>query len=109
MRHQSGRVMVVASLGLILANIDLFIVNVALPSIAASMHHADLSELSWTLNGYAIVFAALLVPFGRLADRTSRRNGFLLGVLVFVLASAACAASTDVPMLIAFRVVQAVG
>lgn len=102
-------VLLIVSLGLVLSNLDLFVVNVALPSIAAELRPADLGELSWILNAYAIVFAALLVPAGRLADRTSRRTGYLLGVAIFVVASAACAASTSVPMLIAFRVLQAIG
>ena len=92
-----------------LASLDLFIVNVALPSIARDLGAADLSELSWVLNGYAIVYAALLVFFGRLADRYRRDRAFLLGVAVFTAASAACAASTSVGMLVAFRLVQAAG
>jgi EmrB/QacA subfamily drug resistance transporter len=109
MRERPGFVLFIVTLGLVLANIDLFVVNVALPSIATDLRPGDLSELSWTLNAYAIVFAALLVPFGRLADRTSRRNGFLLGVAVFVVASVACAAAQNIGMLIGFRVLQAVG
>ena len=70
---------------------------------------SNLGELSWILNAYAIVFAALLVLAGRLADRTSRKAGFLLGIGIFLAASAACAASVSVPMLIGFRVVQAIG
>ena len=61
------------------------------------------------LNAYAIVYAAFLVLFGRLAERYRRERGFLLGVAVFVAASAACGAATSLPMLVAFRVVQAVG
>lgn len=61
------------------------------------------------LNAYAIVFAALLVPAGRLADRAGRRGGFLLGVAVFTVASALCAAATGVDMLVVFRIVQAAG
>jgi EmrB/QacA subfamily drug resistance transporter len=109
MRERPGLVLSVVSLGLVLANIDLFVVNVALPSIAADLRPGDLGELSWTLNAYAIVFAALLVPFGRLADRTSRRTGFLLGVGVFVVASVACAAATNIGLLVGFRVLQAIG
>ena len=58
------------------------------------------------LNGYAIAFASLLVLFGRLAERRSRELGFLVGVLVFTLASAACGLATSVEALVAFRVVQ---
>jgi len=56
-----------------------------------------------------IVYAALLILFGRLAEGRSREIGFLVGVTVFTLASAACGAATSVPMLVAFRVLQAAG
>src|SRR5689334_19992817 len=104
-------VLVIVCAGVVLASLDLFIVNVALPQMAVDFHvGADgLADLSWVLNAYAIVYAALLVLFGRLADRYRREHGFLLGVTVFVVASAACGAATSVPMLVAFRVVQAAG
>ncbi|MQY08956.1 MFS transporter [Actinomadura macrotermitis] len=102
-------VLAVVSLGVVLSSLDLFVANVALPAMAADLHPSDLGELSWVLNAYAIVFAALLVPAGRLADRTGHRTGFLAGTALFVAASAACAAATSVPMLVGFRAVQAVG
>jgi EmrB/QacA subfamily drug resistance transporter len=92
-----------------MAQLDLFIVNVALPTIGASYHGASLSGLSWVLNAYAIIFAALLVPAGRLADHFGRRRFLLIGVLVFTLASAACAAAPSLGVLVAARAVQAVG
>ena len=61
------------------------------------------------LNAYAIVYAALLVLFGRLAESRRREQGFLLGVIVFTLASAACGAATSLTMLVVFRVLQAAG
>src|SRR6476619_3301560 len=102
-------VLLIVSAGFSLATLDLFIVNVALPKIAHDFGSAGLGDLSWVLNAYAIVYAALLVLFGRLADRYRRDRGFLLGVAVFVAASAACGAATSLPMLVAFRVVQAAG
>ena len=104
-----GQVLAIVCAGVVLASLDLFIVNVALPDIASDFGHAILGELSWVLNGYAIVYAALLVFFGRLADRHRRNYGFLLGVAIFTVASAACAAATGVAMLVAFRLVQAAG
>ncbi len=92
-----------------MASLDLFIVNVAFNAIGQSFHGVSLSDLSWVLNAYAIVYAALLVPLGRLADRYSRRVGFLVGLTIFTLGSITCAASTGLWMLVAFRVVQAVG
>ena len=49
-----------------MAQLDLFIVNVAIPSLGRLFRGSDLAGLSWVLNGYAIVFAALLVPAGLL-------------------------------------------
>jgi EmrB/QacA subfamily drug resistance transporter len=102
-------VLLIVSAGFSLATLDLFIVNVALPKIAHDFGSAGLGDLSWVLNGYAIVFAALLVVFGRLADRFPREYGFLLGVAVFTVASALCAAANDTLVLVVFRIVQAAG
>jgi EmrB/QacA subfamily drug resistance transporter len=104
-----GQVLAIVCAGVVLASLDLFIVNVALPDISRDFGHAGLSDLSWVLNGYAIVYAALLVFFGRLADRHRLGRGFLLGVVIFTAASAACAAASGVAMLVAFRLVQAAG
>ncbi|WP_197739364.1 DHA2 family efflux MFS transporter permease subunit [Methylobacterium sp. P1-11] len=104
-----NQVLAIVCVGIVLANLDLFIVNVALPDIARDFRGADLQQLSWILNAYAIVYAALLVFFGRLAERYRRDASFLLGVALFTLSSAACAAATSVGMLVAFRIVQAAG
>jgi len=104
-----SEVLVIVCAGVVLASLDLFIVNVALPQVARDLKASSLSELSWVLNGYAIVYASLLVFFGRLADRYRRDRGFLLGAATFTVASAACAASTSVGMLVGFRLVQAAG
>jgi EmrB/QacA subfamily drug resistance transporter len=101
--------MTIVCAGVVLSSLDLFIVNVALPRMASDFHAHGLGALSWVLNGYAIVYASLLVLFGRLADRYPREQGFLLGVAVFVAASAACGAATSVGELIVFRVIQAAG
>jgi EmrB/QacA subfamily drug resistance transporter len=102
-------VFAVVAAGIAMVNLDLFIVNVALPSIGRAFGGADLSSLSWVLNAYAIVFAALLVPAGRAADLIGHRTAFLAGVVVFALASAACAAATNVWVLVVARIVQAAG
>jgi EmrB/QacA subfamily drug resistance transporter len=102
-------VLVIVCAGVVLASIDLFIVNVAMPSIARDLHQRDLSTLSWVLNAYAIVYAALLVLMGRLSEGRARQNAFLLGASLFTLASAACGAASSLGMLIAFRILQAVG
>ena len=95
--------------GVVLASLDLFIVNVALPSIARDLHQDSLSTLSWVLNGYAILYAALLVLLGRIAEARDRADGFLAGVLLFTLSSAACGLAPSLGALIGFRLLQAVG
>ena len=95
--------------GVFMSSLDLFIVNIAFPSIAKHFGEATLVSLSWILSAYAIVFAALLVPAGRWADAFGRKRAFLLGLGVFVLASAACALAPSVGFLIGARIVQAAG
>ncbi len=91
-----------------MAALDLFVVNVALTGIGAHFG-GSLSNVSWVLNGYAIVFGALLIPAGRAADRFGRKGIFMLGVILFTAASAACAVSPALWALVAFRCVQAAG
>jgi MFS family permease len=76
----SSLVVLIVSSGFALASLDLFVVNVALPKIAHDFGSAGLGDLSWVLNAYAIVYAALLVVFVRLADCFPREYGFLLGI-----------------------------
>ena len=102
-------VLAIVCAGVVLASLDLFIVNLALPSIARDLHQASLGSLSWVLNGYSIVYASALVVLGRLAERRQGDLAFLLGVLVFTAASAACAAAPSLTVLVVFRVIQAVG
>lgn len=95
--------------GVFMSSLDLFIVNIAFPAIGKHFGGASLSSLSWILSGYAIVFAALLVPAGRWADAFGRKRAFLLGLAVFVVASTACALAPSVGLLILARVIQAMG
>jgi EmrB/QacA subfamily drug resistance transporter len=104
-----GAILAILSLAAFMASLDLFIVNVAFPDIGRDFPGSSLSDLSWVLNGYAVLYAALLVPLGRLADRFGRLNGFLGGLALFTIASAACAMSQNLWSLVAFRGLQAVG
>src|ERR1700729_1445491 len=92
-----------------MAQLDLFIVNVAVPAMGRSFHGVGLSDLSWVLNAYAIVFGALLVPAGRLADHFGRRRFLLAGVVVFTAGSVLCAVAPSLDVLVLGRVVQAAG
>src|SRR6516162_465867 len=102
-----NQVLAIVSVGMILANLDLFVVNVGLPNIALDFANPSLESLSWILNGYTITYAALLVFFGRLSERYPRNVSFLVGIGAFTAASAACAAATGTEMLVVFRIVQA--
>ncbi|GHJ31931.1 hypothetical protein TPA0910_63640 [Streptomyces hygroscopicus subsp. sporocinereus] len=86
--------------------LDMIAVNIAFPAIGADFRSASTAELSWVLNAYTIVLAALLVPAGRLADAIGGRRSFLAGIALFGLASVACGAAPDLGTLIAARVVQ---
>lgn len=103
------KVLTLVSVGVFMVSLDLFIVNVAFPKIEANFHGSSISSVSWVLNAYAIVLAALMVSAGRLADRHGRRRAFLAGLLIFVVGSALCGAATSVGTLVGARVLQAVG
>src|SRR6476661_7291763 len=102
------RVLVVVSAAVFMASLDLFIVNIAFPDIQADLGGSD-SALSWVLNAYAIVLAALLVPAGRIADMVGRKRSFLAGLALFAFASALAGLAPSIGALVAARVVQAVG
>lgn len=92
-----------------IAGVDLFIVNVAFEEIARDFDTSSLRDLSWILNAYALVFAALLVPMGRLADRFGQKTWFIAGLVLFIASSLACGFAPSVWWLVAFRGLQAVG
>ncbi|GAC1441582.1 MAG: hypothetical protein NVSMB55_09800 [Mycobacteriales bacterium] len=89
--------------------LDATIVNIAFPAISASFPTVTRGALSWILNAYAVVFGALLVTAGGLADDRGRKRVFLTGLVVFAAASALCGLAPSVPLLVAARAVQAVG
>ena len=99
----------VLSLAVFMSSLDLFIVNLAFPYISRDYPGTSLSSLSWVLNAYTIVFAAVLVPAGRWADRIGRRRLFSGGLILFSFGSVLCGLAPGVGVLIAARVVQAAG
>jgi EmrB/QacA subfamily drug resistance transporter len=99
----------VLALAVFMSSLDLFIVNLAFPYISKQYPGTSLSSLSWVLNGYTIVFAAVLVPAGRWADRIGRRRLFVAGLAGFTAGSVLCGLAPGVGLLIAARVVQAAG
>jgi EmrB/QacA subfamily drug resistance transporter len=95
--------------GVFLAFLDTTIVNTSFPDIRRGFEDASPAELSWVLDGYFIVLAALLVPAGGIADRLGRRRVFLAGVGLFVVTSVLCAIAPTWQLLVAARVLQGVG
>ena len=101
-------VLAICCMSLLLVSMDVTIVNVALPSIHSDFD-ASLGELQWVLDAYSLVIACLLMLSGSMADRFGRRRVFLLGLVVFTSGSALCAAAPSLELLVAARVLQAVG
>jgi MFS transporter, DHA2 family, methylenomycin A resistance protein len=94
-----------ALLGFFVVTLDAVIVNVALPAIGRELA-GGMSGLQWVVDGYTLMFAALLLSAGSLSDRLGARRAFGAGMVLFVLASAACGLAPTLPMLVAARLVQ---
>jgi MFS transporter, DHA2 family, methylenomycin A resistance protein len=100
--------LVAASVGFALIQLDVTIVNVALPRIGAALH-APVDRLQWVVDAYALVFASLLLSAGLLGDRFGARRVYLIGLTVFALASLGCGVAPDAGVLIAMRALQGIG
>jgi EmrB/QacA subfamily drug resistance transporter len=107
-RH-AWAVLAVSAAAVYVVFLDATIVNIAFPAISADFSDVTRSGLSWVLNAYAVVFGALLVTAGRLADDHGRKRVFLAGLGVFALGSVLCGFAPSAATLIAARVVQGVG
>jgi EmrB/QacA subfamily drug resistance transporter len=99
-------VLALSSFGAFVMFLDTTIVNTAFETISRSFG-TGAGHLSWVLNAYSLVFAAMLVPAGRLADRYGRKRVFLIGLTGFAAMSALCGAAPDVNVLIGARALQA--
>ena len=97
------------SLAVFAVFLDTTIGFVSFPAINATFKAAGTSTVSWVLSAYTLVFAALLIPMGRLADRVGRRKMFLIGVVVFTTGSMLCGLAPTVWFLIGAEMVEAVG
>lgn len=105
----SGRwVLAVTVLGSGVAFLEATVVNVALPEIGSDLG-ADVAGLQWTLNGYLLTLAALILLGGSLGDRYGRRRVFEIGVVWFTVASLLCALAPSVEVLVGARVLQGIG
>ncbi|SHM43989.1 DHA2 family efflux MFS transporter permease subunit [Rhizobacter sp. OV335] len=99
----------VASVAAFLVSLDSTMLYAAFGALRAGFPQATAADMSWVLNAYTVVYAAMLIPAGGLADTHGRKRVFLFGVTVFIAASAACGLAGSVGWLIAARVLQAVG
>jgi EmrB/QacA subfamily drug resistance transporter len=106
---RAWRTLAWTSLAVFMVILDGTVLFVAFPSIGRSFPAVSAANLSWILNAYTIVYGALLVPAGRIADRLGRRRVFLWGVALFGLASLACGLAPSPPFIISARVLQAIG
>jgi len=104
----SGFPLAAAVLGFFMITLDAVVVNVALPSIRAGLG-GGITGLQWVVDGYTLMFAAVLLSAGSLSDRFGARRVFGAGLAVFVLASAACGVAPAVGALVAARFVQGAG
>ena len=100
--------LVICCSSLFIVGLDSTIVNVALPSIGRDLH-ASVAGLQWTIDGYALVLASLLMLSGATADRIGRRRVFLIGLAIFTAGSGLCSLAPGLGWLIAFRMLQAIG
>src|SRR4051812_9548615 len=101
-------ILLICCLSLFIVGLDVTVVNVALPSIGRGLH-AGVSELQWTVDAYTVVLASLLMFSGSMGDRLGRKRTFVTGLAVFSVASLLCSLAPTVELLVAFRVLQAVG
>ncbi|HSI58636.1 MAG TPA: MFS transporter [Ideonella sp.] len=99
----------VASVAAFLVSLDSTMLYSAFGALRAGFPEATAADMSWVLNAYTVVYAAMLIPAGGLADAHGHKRVFLFGVTVFLAASAACGLAGSVGWLIAARVLQAVG
>lgn len=102
-------ILAITSLAVFAVMLDALVLFVAFPAIERTFSTVSTTQLSWVLNGYTIVYGALLVPAGRLADLVGRKKIFLSGAVLFTVASMLCGLAPTPGWLIAARVLQAAG
>ncbi|WPV64009.1 MFS transporter [Chitinophaga sp. LS1] len=98
----------VTSLAFVVAQLDVSIVNIALPEIAKTFK-ADMSILQWVIDAYALAFAVLMLSAGNLSDLFGAKHVFQWGMFIFCAASVGCGFAGTAGMLIVWRVLQGVG
>lgn len=107
-RNRKAGILAICCLSLFIVGLDITVVNVALPPIGRDLH-AGISGLQWTVGAYTVVMASLLMFSGSMADRLGRRRVFVAGLAMFFAGSLLCSVAPSVELLVAARVLQAVG
>ncbi|PQV54499.1 MFS transporter [Paraburkholderia sp. BL21I4N1] len=103
-----GRILATVSVGFVVTQLDVTIVNIALPKIGADLH-ANVAGLQWVVDAYTLAFAVLMLSAGVLGDRLGTRRMYAAGIVLFALASLACGLALDATTLVAARAVQGIG
>ena len=107
--HTRPRLVLIAtSLGVLFAQIDTSVVNLALKSIASDLH-AGVSAMQWVIDSYNLVYASLLLTGGTLGDIYGRRRIFILGIALFIAGTLICALAPNAEVLIVGRAVSGLG
>jgi DHA2 family methylenomycin A resistance protein-like MFS transporter len=103
-----GYIVGTTSLAFVVSQLDVSIVNIALPSIAKAFS-VSISSLQWIADAYTVAFAARMLSAGGMSDRLGSRRVFQSGLLLFGVASAGCGLAWSAGSLIAFRALQGIG
>ncbi|RKE38250.1 DHA2 family methylenomycin A resistance protein-like MFS transporter [Paraburkholderia sp. BL23I1N1] len=103
-----GRILATVSVGFVVTQLDVTIVNIALPKIGADLH-ANVAGLQWVVDAYTLAFAVLMLSAGALGDRLGTRRMYAAGIVLFAFASLACGLALDATMLVAARALQGIG
>lgn len=101
-------VLAICCMSLLIVSLDVTVLNVALPAMQRDLH-ASTAGLQWTIDAYTLVLAALLMLAGSTADRVGRKKVFMAGLVVFAAGSLLCSLAPNLELLVAARMVQAVG
>ncbi|MDI1299396.1 DHA2 family efflux MFS transporter permease subunit [Methylotenera sp.] len=103
------RVFAIASIAIFMSSLDTTILYAGFNNILRSFPSSSAADLSWAMSGYSIVYAAMLIPAGGIADKYGRKKVFMFGTMLFITASLACGVSPSVFWLIVARVFQSIG
>jgi DHA2 family methylenomycin A resistance protein-like MFS transporter len=103
-----SRIVATVSVGFVVTQLDVTIVNIALAKIGGDLH-ADVTGLQWIVDAYALAFSVLMLSAGVLGDRLGARRMYAVGIVIFALASLACGLAFDATMLVAARALQGIG